>query len=499
MDLGFKGDFEYLGYSYTKLPFRTLWANDWDEHAVAVYNHNFKTTYVASDIRNVDFEALDVSAAAIDVLIAGFPCQDFSLSGPREGLLSDRGRLYMHIRRALDFFKPKMVFAENVPGIEYPPVTLELIGDAISEAGTPQYNLDIYKFNAADFGVPQIRRRVILVGTRRDLEIDFWPPQQSHRPPTIDLDGRDVPRWMRNSVQEDVTDLEGLPTWLTAKKAIDDVWCADGTEDSPVADQDKRTRATIVLGKRKRRDRQLQADLPSPTIRSQHHGHIEVHYRTQSDGSLRRLTIRECARLQGFPDSFEFPTSASQAYVQIGNAMPPVAVHRWATAIAGWLAEVKLESSNRREEKGRVVRSKAQTSKIMRAVKAKDSKAERILGSAMWSKGLRYRKHARDLPGTPDFVFIRHKVAVFCDGDFWHGRGWERRGFTSWEEQFDRIHSSDFWRKKISANMERDRRVRRELEGMGWVVLRFLESEILDDVESCALKVRGCVDSPRIK
>lgn len=137
-------------------------------------------------------------------------------------------------------------------------------------------------------------------------------------------------------------------------------------------------------------------------------------------------------------------------------------------------------------DRGTSPRNPATTSKIMRAVKSKGSKSERALGKALWAKGLRYRKHRRDISGTPDFAFIGLKIAVFCDGDFWHGRGWKRRGFNRWDEQFDRLNRAEFWREKISANMERDRRVNRELEEHGWEVFRFLESDILDDAEPCA-------------
>ena len=131
-------------------------------------------------------------------------------------------------------------------------------------------------------------------------------------------------------------------------------------------------------------------------------------------------------------------------------------------------------------------RTRETTSKIMRAVKSKGSKAERALAKAMWDRGLRYRKHVKGIAGTPDFAFIGRKIAVFCDGDFWHGRGWEKRGFNSWEEQFSKLKSPEFWRQKISANMERDKRVNSNLRKEGWKVFRFLESEILMDADACA-------------
>lgn len=133
----------------------------------------------------------------------------------------------------------------------------------------------------------------------------------------------------------------------------------------------------------------------------------------------------------------------------------------------------------------------------MSAVKSKGSKAERALGRAMWARGIRYRKHVRKIPGTPDFTHKGLKVAVFCDGDFWHGKGWEKRGFASWDEQFERLKSPEVWRQKIAANMERDRRVNLQLRQDGWSVLRFLESEIQEDPDRCADKVLACVLAKR--
>lgn len=136
--------------------------------------------------------------------------------------------------------------------------------------------------------------------------------------------------------------------------------------------------------------------------------------------------------------------------------------------------------------KPRVHRDKTITSKIMSSVRGKGSKAEKMLAKAMWGIGLRYRKHPKGIIGKPDYVFVGPKVAVFCDGDFWHGIGWEKRGFGSWEEQFEGLHNSAFWREKIVRNMERDRKVTKQLQNEGWIVLRFLESEILNDADKHA-------------
>ena len=494
IDLGFKGGFEYLDANFPSLPFDIVWANDWDKYAMEVYNHNLSTDFQPADVRTLDFGDIIDDGQGVDVVTAGFPCQDFSLSGPRRGTNSERGRLYKEVRRALSHLAPKLFVAENVPGIEYPPTMLNSIVEALQGANDPQYRIFIHKINCADFGVPQIRQRILLIGIRRDLDAHFMPPHPVRKVPQTRDGSIEMPRWIKRFVNTVTNNERDTPNWMDVREAIDDLWNPSGTEDSEVADQNKLTHATIALGKKRRRDRQLRADLPSPTIRAQHHGHIEVHYNQQQDGSLRRLTIRECARIQGFPDSFEFPASASQAYVQIGNAMPPVVMHHWARAIAQWLSKLELSASDTDDKSGR---SAEITSKIMSAVKSKGSKAERALGRAMWARGLRYRKHVRTILGTPDFAFKRLKIVVFCDGDFWHGRGWEKRGFKTWEQQFERLKSPEKWKMKIAANMERDRRVNYCLRKNGWTVLRFLESEIKEDANQCVDKVLEQIEALR--
>ncbi len=345
IDFGFKGGFNYGDMTFPPLPFRIVWANDWDKAALHVYNHNLSTNFQAKDIKTVDLGTILNQGDEVDVVTAGFPCQDFSLSGPRNGTKSARGKLYMEVRRALDSLSPKLFVAENVPGIEYPPTMFASIVGALSGHVEPKYRISIHRINCADFGVPQVRQRVVMVGVRSDIVTDFMPPRPIRRAPPIDNGSVDIPAWMKKLVKAEARDKETLPHWMNVREAIEDLWSPLGTGESAIADQDKLTHATIVLGKKKRRDRQLRADLPSPTIRAQHHGHVEVHYNRQHDGSLRRLTIRECARIQGFPDSFEFPTSATQAYVQIGNAMPPVVVYHWAKSIASWLSGLELPAS----------------------------------------------------------------------------------------------------------------------------------------------------------
>lgn len=119
------------------------------------------------------------------------------------------------------------------------------------------------------------------------------------------------------------------------------------------------------------------------------------------------------------------------------------------------------------------------TYRIMSRVRAKDTKPEMIVRKALWARGYRYRLHRRDLPGRPDLVFPASRLAVFVDGDLWHGNAWKVRELPSLASLFP-THT-DWWVSKIERNMERDREVTAALESEGWTVARFWESEILAD------------------
>lgn len=123
------------------------------------------------------------------------------------------------------------------------------------------------------------------------------------------------------------------------------------------------------------------------------------------------------------------------------------------------------------------------TSRIMSSIKSSGTKPELVLGRALWALGLRYRKQYK-IDGKPDFVFIRPRVAVFCDGDFWHGNNWRLRKLSSLEEELSGY--TPFWREKILRNIERDKKVNQLLKEQGWEVVRFWESDILSDAPSCA-------------
>lgn len=122
----------------------------------------------------------------------------------------------------------------------------------------------------------------------------------------------------------------------------------------------------------------------------------------------------------------------------------------------------------------------AQRKKNMKSIKSKDTKIEVILRKALWNKGYRYRKNYKLLPGNPDIVLTKYKIAIFCDGQFFHGKDWEVL-----KPRLEKGRNSDFWVGKISRNMERDDEINKKLLFMGWTVIRFWGDEIKQNTEEC--------------
>ena len=121
-----------------------------------------------------------------------------------------------------------------------------------------------------------------------------------------------------------------------------------------------------------------------------------------------------------------------------------------------------------------------QTHKIMSSVRSKGTNIEVKLRKALWNNGLRYRKNLKTLPGKPDIAFTKYRLAVFCDSEFWHGKDWEILKL-----KLERGTRPDFWIAKIERNRNRDKQTDKELEYMGWTVLRFWGKEILSQTDKC--------------
>lgn len=296
MDLGFRGDFKFNNEYYQERNFTHVFANDIMEDACETFEHNFDTEIICEDLREVLWDS-NINIPDADIVTGGFPCKDFSVSGKMEGLDTDRGKLYVQMKEVIRRSEPKIFFAENVKGLLSIDGAIEKIMEDFRDINGG-YDVKYKLFHTADYGVPQTRERVIIVGVRKDIDKEFKFPEPTH------------------ASEESLTSFTGdREVWINSKEVLEDLWKIDEDEAPPNHDQ--------VSGAKKYPGKQgnqpINPDGPGPTIRSEHHGNIEFHYTDE-----RRLTVREAARIQSFPDDFQFKGSMTTAYKQVGNAVPPV-------------------------------------------------------------------------------------------------------------------------------------------------------------------------------
>lgn len=267
-----------------------VWANDIDPDAVATYRTNIGDHIWLGDIK-------DLSADSIpdcDIIIGGFPCQGFSVANTGRSLLDERNQLYKEYLRIVKAKQPLFFVAENVKGIlslGKGSVIKAIVAD-FEEAGyAVQYKL----LNAADYGAPQIRQRVIIVGVRSDIGFTYEYPAPTH------------------SCFED----DGLEQWVTVSEAIGSFPDPDAPNSVPNHTYSKyKLLLNGYLGKRP-----TAADKPSPTVtgRGDSRGGVVVlpHY-----NGTRRMTVRELATIQCFPEDFVFCGNQSTCYRLVANAVP---------------------------------------------------------------------------------------------------------------------------------------------------------------------------------
>lgn len=131
-----------------------------------------------------------------------------------------------------------------------------------------------------------------------------------------------------------------------------------------------------------------------------------------------------------------------------------------------------------------------QRSYIMSRIRSRDTKPEMMLRKALWTKGIRYRIHTKGLPGSPDIVIRKYRLAIFVDGEFWHGK--------DWEQTRNRLRSNrDFWIAKIERNMERDRNNKAALKAIGYTVFRFWDDDIRKHLPQCVNQIQLYIETAR--
>ena len=134
-----------------------------------------------------------------------------------------------------------------------------------------------------------------------------------------------------------------------------------------------------------------------------------------------------------------------------------------------------------------------QRRKNMQHIKSKDTSIEIALRKALWKKGYRYRKNFKGLPGKPDIAITKYKIAIFCDGEFFHGKDWEVK-----KPKLMNSKNSDYWISKIERNMERDHENEQKLLFMGWTVIRFWGKEILKNTDDCIKVIEEAIFDSKI-
>jgi DNA (cytosine-5)-methyltransferase 1 len=278
MDLGFSGGFSFLGKKYAETPFEIVWANDFNAAACRTYAKNIGQHIHHGDI----WKLIDDVPTSADVVIGGFPCQDISVNGKGAGVDGKRSGLYRAMVEVVARTKPKIFVAENVKGLLMKH-NADSLARVLADFKGLGYEVNFQLYHAADYGVPQTRERVIIVGTRPGAR-SFVPPPATHD------------KSSHVNAREAIGDLIKLPE----DEDFNHVW--------------SRANKSGEQG-----NRRMLADRPGYTIRAECHGNIQYHYSLR-----RRISMREAARFQSFPDSFTFEAKLRETERQVGNAVPPL-------------------------------------------------------------------------------------------------------------------------------------------------------------------------------
>lgn len=303
-DVGLLGGFDFLGKTYETNNMEIVYANDIDDNACKIFEENFGLKPDNRDIREVESDELP----DFDILTGGFPCQSFSIvaqNPKRLGVKDERGKLFFEMCRILKDKQPKCFVAENVKGLitankrsAFPLILVEFQNSG--------YNVQYQILNSAEYGVPQKRERVIIVGFRKDLKINFEFPEAIIK------------------VEEHYK-----PLSLVIEKNVDEKYYFS---------------ERAVAGMMKNREgmnkgRAQDITKPCNTVGA-HLAKVSLNSTDPvllENGRYRRFTPREVARIQSFPEEFKLVGSEAAQYRALGNAIPPVMFWHVANAVCGKL------------------------------------------------------------------------------------------------------------------------------------------------------------------
>lgn len=312
-DVGMQGDFDYLGRHYDSNNINIVYANDIEKTACDLFEKNFGIAPDNRDIRTVKSDEIP----EFDILTGGFPCQSFSIvaqNPKRLGIKDEKGMLFFEMCRILRERQPKCFIAENVKGI-LTANRREAFPLIIKEFEDSGYKVTYKVIRSVEYGIPQKRERVIIVGFRKDLDIQFEFPC-----PIIEKAEEYIP--LKKVIDDDVDE-----KYFFSQKAVDGMM---------------KKRAVMNKG------RAQNVNEPCNTVGA----HLAKVSLNSTDpvlmvgGRYRRFTPREVARIQSFPENYELLGSESSQYRALGNAIPPVMFWHITKKVRECLENIEDNSTN---------------------------------------------------------------------------------------------------------------------------------------------------------
>ena len=307
-----------LDLGFIKAGHQIIWANDNFPDAVKTYRKNIGNHIICEDISKIPSNEIPEH----DILIGGFPCQGFSVANTKRGENDERNKLYLELLRVLVDKQPKFFLAENVKGIMslMQGKVFEMIIEDFKKAG---YKVKHKVLNAANFGVPQRRERVIILGVRNDVDFSLEHPEPTHG--------------------EDSTLFSDRESWVTIGNALKNIPEPEEEHDLINHTYSKfKLKFNGYLG-----NRAIDPNKPAPTVtaRGDEKGGVVVLHHPNNH---RRMSVRELALTQSFPIDFIFEGNNSSAYRQIGNAVTPMLAFAVASIFP---KELKQYGTNKKTKK----------------------------------------------------------------------------------------------------------------------------------------------------
>ncbi len=310
------------------------WANDFDKSSCDTYTKNIcpddPKSVICEDVRNLDIDNLP----EINAFAYGFPCNDFSVVGEKKGFDGKFGPLYTYGLKIINHFKPKFFVAENVGGLSSSDggKVLEKILKDLADSGNG-YNITAHLYNAANYGVPQARNRIIIVGIEKQLNLSFKIPAPNTKDKPITafeaLNNPPIEKYASNN--ELTKQSDKVIERLKHIQAGENVWNANLPEH---------LKLNVKSAKLSQIYKRLDPNKPSYTITGSGGGGTHGYHWSEP----RALTNRERARIQSFPDNFIFTGSKELVRKQIGMAVPPKLAEVIFTAILKTFAGIEYDS-----------------------------------------------------------------------------------------------------------------------------------------------------------